>query len=89
MACIDQFLACYLGGNRLCSFAQSPANGTRGGLVMLWDDSVVEVSNVRTFEFCLSANVNNCNSDSLLLITSVYVPTDSSRKNDFFPELWP
>ena len=87
MGCIDQFLACYIGGNRLRRFAQRLANGTRGGLVMLWDDSVVEVSNVRTSEFCLSANVNIRNSDSQFLITSVYGPTDSGRKNDFFAKL--
>lgn len=54
---------------------------------MLWDDAAVEVTNVRISEFCLSANVNIRSSDSQFLITSVYGPTDSSRKNDFFAEL--
>ena len=84
---IDQYIASYLGGNRLRSFAQRPATGSRGGLLMLWDDSVVRISDVHITEFCLSAMVNVIHSDTPFKITSVYGPTASNRKDDFFSEL--
>jgi exonuclease III len=39
--------ASYTGGYRLKSFAERPAC-TRGGILLLWDDTVVQVSNVQT-----------------------------------------
>mgnify|MGYP006961252409 CR=1 FL=1 len=84
---VDQYVASYLGGNRLRSFAQRPATGSRGGLLMLWDDSVVRIFDVHITEFCLSAMVNVIHSDTPFKITSVYGPTASNRKDDFFNEL--
>lgn len=43
LAHVDQFCAAFQGGNRLCGYAQRPANGTRGGILMLWDDTIMEV----------------------------------------------
>ena len=54
---------------------------------MLWDDSVVRISDVHITEFCLSAMVNVIHSDTPFKITSVYGPTASNRKDDFFNEL--
>lgn len=44
LADVDKFTAILLGGNRLRSYAQRPAIGTRGGMLMLWDDQSVDVS---------------------------------------------
>jgi hypothetical protein len=87
---ISAFDACYIGGNRLKSFAERPAVGTRGGILLLWDDTMVQVSNIHTTEFCLSANVhilNSYNNEGDFKITTVYGPTASNRKDDFFAEL--
>ena len=54
---------------------------------MLWDDSVVRISDVHITEFCLSAMVNVIHSDTPFKITSVYGPTASNRKDYFFSEL--
>jgi hypothetical protein len=56
---------------------------------LLWDDSVVDVSNMQISEFCLSANVHPLNSGDGgdFKITAVYGPTTSNRKDDFFAEL--
>ena len=43
LAAMDQFTAAFLGGARLKSFAQRPAVGTRGGILLLWDDEAVQV----------------------------------------------
>lgn len=84
---VDQFVAAFLGGHRLRSFAQRPAVGTRGGILMLWDENVVGISNIVASEFCLSADVQILANDTTFKITSVYGPTSSSRKDDFFAEL--
>jgi exonuclease III len=43
---VDQYTASFLGGFRLKSFAQRPAIGTRGGILLLWDDDTVLVTDV-------------------------------------------
>lgn len=43
---VDRFTATFLGGNRLCGYAQKLADGTRGGILLLWDDSLVDLSNI-------------------------------------------
>lgn len=87
LAMIDQFVASYLAGHRLRTFAQRPAIGTQGGIFMLWDDNTVNISDIVATEFCLSANVRLLNSETSFKITTVYGPTASSRKIDFFAEL--
>jgi exonuclease III len=79
--------ACFLGANRLRGFAERPAIGTRGGILLLWDDSKVQVTDIVTIEFCLSASVHIFNSDRNFKITTVYGPTANIRKDDFFAEL--
>ena len=44
---IDPFTAAYLGGQRLKNFAYKPADGTKGGILLLWDESVIYISNVQ------------------------------------------
>uniref|UniRef100_A0A453DFS4 Endonuclease/exonuclease/phosphatase domain-containing protein n=1 Tax=Aegilops tauschii subsp. strangulata TaxID=200361 RepID=A0A453DFS4_AEGTS len=84
---IDQFTAAFLGGHRLCSFAQRPANGTRGGILLLWDDLLLEMSNITFTTYCLSAMVRVRDSGVRFKITTVYGPTDPSLKDAFFAEL--
>jgi exonuclease III len=86
---VSTFNACYIGGNRLKSFAERPAIGTRGGMLLLWDDSLLQMSNIITSEFCLSADVHilNNSNEGDFKITTVYGPTASNRKDDFFAEL--
>jgi exonuclease III len=86
---ISPFDVCYIGGNRLRSFVERPAIGTRGGILMLWDDSVVHMSNFQASEFCLSvlAHPLDCNNEGDFKITTVYGPTASNRKDNFFAEL--
>lgn len=84
---VDQFTAAFLGGHRLRSFAQRPATGTRGGILLLWDDLLVEASNVTNTSYCLSAMIRVRATDVVFKFTSVYGPTDPSCKDMFFAEL--
>jgi exonuclease III len=86
---ISSFHASYIGGYRLKSLAVHPAVGTRGGILLLWDDRVVELSNIEPTEYCLSASVHIINSsgEGDFKITTVYGPTAYNQKDDFFAEL--
>ena len=84
---VDTFTVAFLGGNRLRNYAQRPADGTRGGMLMLWDDHLVEMSNITASTFCLSAMVRIRESEVQYKLTTVYGPSASSRKDAFFAEL--
>lgn len=84
---VDKFTAAYLGGFRLHSFAQLPAVGTRGGILMLWDDSIIGINDIVALEFCLSASVTLRESSTTFKITTVYGPSTASRKDVFLAEL--
>jgi exonuclease III len=89
LAAVTSLEAAYIGGYRLKNFAERPANGTRGGILLLWDDSSVQVTNVHLTEFSLSADVHLLHSseEGDFKITAVYGPTAANRKDDFFAEL--
>ena len=55
--------------------------------MLLWDDHLVEMSNITATTFCLSAMVRIRDSDVQYKLTTVYGPADSSRKDAFFAEL--
>jgi mannosylglycoprotein endo-beta-mannosidase len=82
---ISPFDASYIGGFRLKSFAEHPAIGTRGGILILWDERVVELSSIVASKFCLSASVHIINSGGHgdFKLTAVYGPTASAHKDDF------
>jgi exonuclease III len=86
---ISSFDACYIGGNGLGSFAEHPAIGTRGEILLLWDESLVRMPNILASEFCLLAVVHvlDCNNEGDFKITAVYIPMAHNQKDDFFVEL--
>jgi exonuclease III len=86
---ISQHDATFLGGYRLKGFAERPAICTRGGILLLWDESTVQASNIVIAEFCLSASIHCINNkEKDFKITMVYGPTANNRKDDFFAELF-
>jgi hypothetical protein len=52
------------------------------GILKLWDEDVVEVSNV-----IACASILNCHTNEMFKITFVYGPNVYSRDHDFFTEL--
>jgi hypothetical protein len=87
MEAIDQYTAAQLGGFRLCQFAQHPAIGTRGGILLLWDDAVVQATDVSISVYSLSATIKIINSNVSYKLTMVYGPTRGNLKDAFFAEL--
>ena len=84
---IDAATAAFVGGYRLKGFAQRPAAGTRGGILVLWDESFIRVSDITLGDYCISLTVTLTHDDSSFRLTSVYGPTKSNRKEAFFAEL--
>jgi exonuclease III len=72
---VDQFTAAQLGGFRLWQFAQRPAIGTRGGILLLWDDAFVQATDVIIGVYSLSATIKILNTDVSYKLTTVYDPT--------------
>jgi len=61
LSSMDQFTASYLGGHRLNKFIHKPAtgmSGTRGGILLLWNDNHVDLTDLTIGEFHITATVN-------------------------------
>lgn len=84
---VDKFTDLHVEGSRLCCFAQRPATDTRGGILLLWDDKMVDISNISASIFCLSAMVNIKGPYLSYKITIVYGPSFAALKGSFFAEL--
>ena len=90
MDSVDAFTAAHIGDHRLKSFSQHPADGTRGGILLLWDDDVVQLSSIQFRSFTLSATVTlypQSPAPTSFKPTIVYGPTRSNLKDAFFAEL--
>ena len=87
MPLLDAIKAAFLGGFRLHAFAHLPAVGTRGGVVILWDDELIRTSAITVGAYCISMTVSSIREDVSFCHTSVYGPTVNSRKEEFFAEL--
>lgn len=55
---VEQNLAGYLGGYNLRSFAHKPTEGTRGGVLLLWNNEYIDVVDVHQSVYNLSAIVS-------------------------------
>jgi exonuclease III len=64
-----------------------PADGTRGGVAIFWDDSIVTLSNQDILRFSVSATVTILRTGTSFLLSSVYGPADDERKPDFLQEM--
>jgi exonuclease III len=86
---IDASTAALIGGFRLKGYAQLPANGSRGGILVLWDDNLVRATDVSVGVYCISLTISliHANANTSFRLTSVYGPTKHNRKEEFFAEL--
>jgi exonuclease III len=83
---IDHQTAGYIGGHRLRSFAHRPATGTRGGILLLWDEDHVTITNIHIGTHLLSADVTTRSCGTTFRITTVYGPSVDSEKTAFLEE---
>ena len=84
---VDLSMASSLGGPRLKRFAQRPAIGTRGGILLLWDENFLEVKDISSGSFFLSATITIACNNTSFKFTTIYGPTRSNLKDSFFQEL--
>ena len=84
---IDQQTAAYIGGFKLRSFAHKPAVGTRGGILLLWNEDQVSVTNVHIGSFLISAQITIRECSTSFLLTTVYGPSVDTDKGAFLAEI--
>jgi exonuclease III len=84
---IDLSLANFLGAYKLNRFAFKPATGTKGGILLLWNDLEIDLSHVREGRFSISAHVTIRSSLTAFTITGVYGPTRRIDKLAFLAHL--
>lgn len=61
--------------------------GTKGGILLLLDAHLVDLTDITTTMYCLSTMVQIRASDVSFKIATVYGPTLASLKDAFFAEL--
>ena len=83
---IDHHLAAYIGGSRLRSFAHRPAIGTRGGILLLWNEDFVTIANIHIGTHLISADVLVRACGTTFKLTTVYGPSTDSEKRAFLDE---
>ena len=80
---IDHQTTGYIGGFKLRSFAHCPAIGTRGGLLLLWDEDYVDISNIHIRTHLISADVIIRACGTTFSLTNVYGPSTDVEKANF------
>ena len=87
LSVVDPFLASFLGGQRLKNVAEKPADGTKGGILLLWNEDYIKLDSISVGNFCISAKITLVSTNTSFNFTSVYGPTRSNLKDAFFQEL--
>jgi exonuclease III len=87
LSAIDQSLAAFLGAYKLNRSAFKPPVGTRGGILLLWNDLEVDVSHVTIGRYSISATLTLCSCLTSFLITGVYGPSRRAEKASFLNHL--
>lgn len=71
---INDGLARDLGGYKLHSHAIKPTRDIRGGILLFWNSSFIEVQDIKLRCFFLTAKVILLNSGSSFLLSAIYRP---------------
>ena len=87
LAAIDGAFASFLGGYKHNRFAFKPANSTRGGILLLWNDNYIDLRDIviRRFSITATVSIKDCGTTFSLMV--VYGPTRDNRKQAFLQEL--
>ena len=84
---IDDSLARFLGAYKLNQFVYKPAQGTRGGILLLWDDRVVDMQNPEIGRYSITSIVTVRDTAASFILTSVYGPSRRVQKESFLRHL--
>jgi exonuclease III len=83
---IDQFIVMQCLGPSFDGFAYLPAIETRGGILLAWDSSVLQVDNIVFDTFSLTGYVRTRDQNNWW-VTVVYGPQENEDKIQFLQEL--
>ena len=84
---MSQQLVNSVGIGRFLNWASVDARGTAGGLLLLWDNRVLENLEVERGGYSISIRFRNCADGFSWIFSGVYGPVISSEKEDFWEEL--
>ncbi|RVX09662.1 F-box protein [Vitis vinifera] len=76
-----------VGIGRFLNWASVDARGAAGGLLLLWDNRVLENLEVERGGYSISIRFRNCVDGFTWIFSGVYGPVISSEKEDFWEEL--
>ncbi|RVW47728.1 Transposon TX1 uncharacterized 149 kDa protein [Vitis vinifera] len=76
-----------VGVGRFLNWASVDARGTAGGLLLIWDNRVLENLEVESGGYSISARFRNCSDGFSWIFSGVYGPVIGSEKEDFWEEL--
>jgi exonuclease III len=87
LAAVDGPLAAFLSGYQHNCFTHKPAHGTRGGTLLVWNDSYIDLRDIviRRFSVMATVSIKDCGTNFSL--TVVYGPTRDNRKQAFLQKL--
>ena len=71
---IDDSLARFLGAYKLNQFVYKPAQGIRGGILLLWDDRVVDMQNPEIGQYSITSIVTVRDTAASFVLIGVYGP---------------
>ena len=83
---VDSFVISQCLGPSFDGFAFLPATGTRGGILVAWDTSVIAMSRISLDSFSLNAEVHTLDR-AVWWLTVVYGPQGTEDKTKFLQEL--
>lgn len=84
---VDQALALFLGAYKFDKFIFKPAQGTRGGILVLWKDVVADLGNQEIGRYSVSADVTVRHSNTTFRLTTLYGPSHRPEKEAFLRHL--
>ncbi|RVW43928.1 hypothetical protein CK203_072334 [Vitis vinifera] len=76
-----------VGVGRFLNWDSVDARGTAGGLLLIWDNRVLESLEVESGGYSISARFRNCSDGFSWIFSGVYGPVIGSEKEDFWEEL--
>jgi exonuclease III len=76
-----------IAGQALNGYTQLTVDGTRGGILLFWNEDIFDVQIVRIANFSITAKLTEHNTKSSWTLTTVYGPADDERKLSFLQEL--
>lgn len=84
---IDATLAKFLGAYRLNHHAYKPAFGTRGGILLLWNENIVTLSDISIGRFSITALVTVRHSATSFILTTIYRSSRHQEKVAFLQHI--